>query len=158
MTDPKLEALKSEMAEKGIPEDSKLTNVATFMSYNNRCLKDYWRWHFLEYNDPTGWVFAERWVEGGFRRWRSLRNSELIKKEFEEWEDALEMKLRSQAIVTIATQRESFQANKWLADRGWVDLSAKRKKDQKKKDDAFDVLIKDDMERLGLTGVEAKPH
>jgi len=128
-------------------------------SYQFRCftreLKDKYRKDFLEIADPTGFIFAEKWLEDGYRKWTTFINSIGVKEEIKEWQETLAIKLQATAITQIATQRDSFQALKWLADRGWVEKADKRTKEAKKAAVKANEEIEADMERLGLKLVKA---
>ena len=112
--------------------------------------KDFYRTKFLESNDPTGYIFAEQWIKDGYRKWVEMQNAFGVKSEFNEWRNTLEMKLQAQGIINIAQQRDSFQASKWLADRGWAEKQDKRTKEYKKRAQETHDHVKADMERLGL--------
>ena len=122
----------------------------------NRDQKDFWRTRFLESNDPTGYVFAEAWIEDGYRKWREFVGAHGVKNEIQEWMDTLAVKLIASGILNIAVQRESFQASKWLADRGWMEKEDKRTKESKKKAEKAHEEIQEDMERLDLRLVKTK--
>lgn len=122
----------------------------------NRDQKDFWRTHFIESNDPTGYIFAETWIEDGYRKWKTFVSSHGVKAEIQEWLDTLAVKLIAQGILNIATQRESFQASKWLADKGWMEKEDKRTKEAKNKTEKAHEEIQEDMARLGLKLVKTK--
>jgi hypothetical protein len=78
---------------------------------------------YLELEDPTEYLFANTYFDG-WKHWQRICSNAVCLKHIEEWREELEVKLRSQAILDIiATSAEqsqsSFQAAKWLADRGW---------------------------------------
>ena len=128
----------------------KITGSAEFRSFT-RDKKDFYRAEYLSYDDPSGYIFAEAWVEDGYRKWVEMQNAFGVKDEFKEWKNTLEMKLQAQGIINIARQKDtSFQAAKWLADRGWAEKSDKRTKEHKKRTQEAVDHIKEDMERLGL--------
>jgi len=127
----------------------KITKAADFRT-GSREWKDQFRNLFIEIGDPTGYVFAEQYVEGGYRSWKKIANSFDAKSEIGEWMETLSVRLQAEAILNIAKNRESFQANKWLADRGWDEKEDKRTKEAKKRAAEVDQFIKNDMERLGL--------
>lgn len=130
-------------------EYDKIVGSVEFRTYT-REKKDFYRKKFLDSNDPTGFLFAEQWVEDGYRKWITMQNSFGVKEEFKEWKDTLNIKLQAQGIIDIAAQRDSFQAAKWLADKGWVEKEDKRTKEYKKRNSEMSDHIKADMERLGL--------
>jgi len=112
--------------------------------------KDLYRKEFLEISDPTGYIFAEKWLEDGYRKWASFKVGAGVKEDIKEWEETLAVKLQAAAITRIAEQRESFQALKWLADRGWAEKNDKRTKEAKKAAARAHEEVEADMERLGL--------
>ncbi len=112
--------------------------------------RDIYRKDFLEIADPTGFIFAEKWLEDGYRKWTTFIHSVGVREEVKEWQETLAVKLQAAAITQIATQRDSFQALKWLADRGWVEKSDKRTKEAKKASAKAHEEVQADMERLGL--------
>ena len=119
-----------------------------------RIQKNFWRRKFIESNDPTGYTFAEEWLEGGFAEWHKWCKGHAPRKDIPEWKETLSIKLQAQAIVNIAAQRDSFQASKWLADRGWEEKQDKRTKEAKKQDQRTRDAVEEDMERLGLKLVQ----
>lgn len=127
----------------------KITKASDFR-VSNREWKDHFRSLFIEMGDPTGYIFAEQYVEGGYRTWKKIVNSFDAKIEVGEWIETLSVRLQAEAILNIAKNRESFQANKWLADRGWDEKEDKRTKEAKKRAAEVDHFIRGDMERLGL--------
>ncbi|NOQ73231.1 MAG: hypothetical protein GQ574_14585 [Crocinitomix sp.] len=75
---------------------------------------------FLEMRDPEQYLFAsEHLFDWG--HWKRIRNNNLITPHVEEWEEELSALLRSEGIQTIleAADAGSYQAGKWLNDRGW---------------------------------------
>lgn len=78
---------------------------------------------FLECEDPTEYAFANKYLLG-WSHWKRLNDNSVLSGHFQEWRDELELKIRSQAVMDIMGQcaessQGSFQAAKWLADRGW---------------------------------------
>lgn len=132
-----------------IDETLKITSARDFRLCN-RAQKDFWRKKFLEANDPTGFVFSEEWLEDGYRHWKNFRKAYEAKSEIQEWESTLDIQLQAKAIRAIAEQKDSFQANKWLADRGWIEKEDNRTKQAKKAADKVASEVADDMARLGL--------
>lgn len=119
--------------------------------YLSREKKDQFRKNFIGLNDPTGYLFAEEYVEGGYKKWASIQNSIGVKVEVEEWKKTLEIKLQSAAILSIAEQcSTSFQAAKWLSEKGWVEKEDKRTKENKKRMTEVNDHVAADMARLGL--------
>jgi len=74
---------------------------------------------YLEMCDPIEWDFAQEYLLG-YQHWKRLCANKIIAKHVDEWREELELKLRSQATAQMLDMSEdSFQAVKWLADKGW---------------------------------------
>ena len=131
----------------------KIQHALEFRSFN-RATKDAYRELFIASNDPSGYTFAEEWVEDGYRKWKSMTTSYGVKEEVAEWKETLEIKLQAQAVVNIAKQRDNFQSLKWLADKGWSEKQDMRTKVARKKKEELDDHIAGDMARLGLVSVK----
>lgn len=131
----------------------KITGSHHFRSCN-REQKDFWRSKFLELKDPTGYFFAQEYLEDGYRRWKSFTESHGVKQELREWMETLEVQLQAEAIVNIAKQKDSFQASRWLAEKGWTQKDDKRTKESKKKAEKVSEEIAEDMARLGFRVVK----
>jgi hypothetical protein len=138
-------------------EERKIKGVGDFKTAA-RIQKDFWRERFLELNDPTGYNFSEAWLEGGYRCWDAFQKGYGAAQEVKEWKDTLAIKMQAESIISIAKQRDSFQALKWLADRGWEEKMDKRTKEAKKKAEAVEERtnreLQEDMARLGLRRVK----
>ena len=83
---------------------------------------------YLEHEDPTEYDFANTYLIG-WQHWQRLKRNKNIGPHIKEWAEELELKLRSQAIRDIidsSADDKSFQASKWLADRGWDKRGAGR--------------------------------
>ena len=96
---------------------------------------------FIELRDPEGYIFANEYLFD-WRHWKRIKNNATLAPHIEEWEEELEMALRSDGIQTIidaAVNANSYQAGKWLADRGWQIKKAGRPS----KKDLEDSLAKD---------------
>jgi hypothetical protein len=131
----------------------KLSDTPSFRSAG-KAQRDFWREQFIAMRDPTGYAFAEKWCEGGYRQYLSLASSFVASKDLAEWKDALEVSLQSEGILRIAQQKDSFQAGKWLADRGWAEQKDKRSKAAKRATEKAHSDVQDDMHRLGLSLVK----
>ncbi len=74
---------------------------------------------FIELEDPTGVLFADKYL-GGYAHWKAVRASKGLCEDIEEWEEELEVRLRSKALIQIKNMSEvSFQASKLILDKGW---------------------------------------
>ena len=79
------------------------------------------REYYLECNDITGYQFSIKYL-GGWKHWQQLFNSPKLEPIIREWEEELEVRLRSEAvqhIVDLAKSEKGYQAAKYLADKGW---------------------------------------
>jgi hypothetical protein len=82
---------------------------------------------FVECDDMTGYVFANRYL-GGYAHWKAILSSPAMAEYIEEWMEELETKKRAEALQRIESEARTghFQANKFLADRGWETRAAGR--------------------------------
>lgn len=82
---------------------------------------------YLEEEDTTEFEFANKYF-GGWKHWQKLNENKLIKEEIDQWRLELELKLKSRAVKQMVALAEegSYQASKWLADRGWETRGAGR--------------------------------
>jgi len=98
---------------------------------------------YLELNDPTEYVFTNQYLLG-WSHWKRLLENKLIRKEIEEWREELEVKLRCSGVQNAITSAKSgsFQAAKWLADRGWDTRGAGRpSKAEVEREKQFQVTV-----------------
>jgi hypothetical protein len=82
---------------------------------------------YLEMADPTEYEFATTYLLG-WRHWKRLCDNKFIRTHIDEWREELEIKLRCRGVkqVLIAAETGSFQAAKWMSDRGWSNRGAGR--------------------------------
>lgn len=84
---------------------------------------------YLAHEDPTEYDFAIKYFHS-WKQWKRITENRECAKFINEWREELELKLRSQAVRDIMNQcvgeSGSFQAAKWLADRGWDKRGAGR--------------------------------
>lgn len=75
---------------------------------------------YLEMEDVTEYEFANKHFLG-WGHWQRICNNKVLRKYIDEWRVELELKLRARAAKLMLQQAEggSYQAVKWLADRGW---------------------------------------
>ena len=75
---------------------------------------------YLEMEDPTEYEFANTYFLG-WRHWQRICDNRSLMPLVQNMRDELELKLRARAVQEIKLQAKqgSFQATKWLADRGW---------------------------------------
>lgn len=82
---------------------------------------------YLEMEDVTEYDFANTYFLD-WDHWLRLNENKLIRTYIDKWRTELEMKLRSKAIKGMLKQADtgSYQALKFLADRGWINRAAGR--------------------------------
>lgn len=110
---------------------------------------------YLEYQDPKEYNFANTYLYD-WPHWKRLCNNSIVGKHIEEWREELELKLVSEGVlnlISLATDKESFQAAKYLADRGWdksekgrpsneqIEGEIKKRADKREEDDEDFVLL-----------------
>jgi hypothetical protein len=111
--------------------------------------------------DPTEYDFAIT-VFNSWDTWELIKNSSFVNKDYRRWRAEADVKIKSEAIKSIAEEmssggRSSFSAAKLLLDRGWLEKEetsqAKRKLKQKEEEDLNKQalsLLSEDAERLGI--------
>ena len=82
---------------------------------------------YLELEDVAEYEFATTYLLG-WKHWMRLCENKNIRVHIDEWRDELELKLRSRAAKKMMelAAADSYQAAKWLADRGWGTRGAGR--------------------------------
>ena len=103
---------------------------------------------YLEHEDVTEYDFATTYLLG-WSHWQRLCGNKQVRKHIDEWRFELELKLRAagiRAIIESALDEDGgFQAQKYLADRGWAKAGAGRpKKDTSDYDKRQEELLADD--------------
>lgn len=76
---------------------------------------------YLDMADPIEYTFANEYLFD-WPHWQRMCNNSIISKHVEEWREELALKLASEGVLTmleLATDKGSYQAAKYLADRGW---------------------------------------
>ena len=95
---------------------------------------------YLEMEDITEYDFANRYFYS-WKHWKRILGNKILLRNIEEWREELEIKIRGQAVRNIIestadNSQGSFQAAKWLADKGWDKRGAGRpSKAEKLKED-----------------------
>jgi len=79
---------------------------------------------YMELDDPTEWEVAQQLMDG-WEHWEMLTNCTWFKPTVERWRKELQLRMMSKALVRIKSEaktgsRESFGANKYLLEKGWV--------------------------------------
>lgn len=82
---------------------------------------------YLLIADPTEYEFATTTLVS-WKQWLRIAENKLLKTHVLEWREELELKLRAQGVKQAIAQAHggSFQAAKWVADRGWEVRAAGR--------------------------------
>lgn len=82
---------------------------------------------YLEMEDPTEYEFANTYFLG-WDHWKRICDNKSLQPFIQSMRDELELKLRSRAVRQVMQQADqgSFQATKWLADKGWDKRTAGR--------------------------------
>jgi len=75
---------------------------------------------YLAHEDPTEYDFAVTYLLG-WNHWQRICDNAILGKHVNQWREELELKIRSQGIRDIMDMSAdgSYQASKFLADRGW---------------------------------------
>ena len=101
---------------------------------------------FVQSGDPTGVVFADEHL-GGYQHWKALKDCNPLKPYIAEWEEELEVRIRSKQLGNIMKQADEghFQAEKFLMDRGWEKRGAGRpSKEEVERETRVQSAIKND--------------
>jgi hypothetical protein len=85
---------------------------------------------YMETNDPTEWKFANAFVDG-WEHWEILCNCSWFRPFVVRWRKELELRMKSDALARIMREsktgsKESFQASKYLLEKGWEPKDTKR--------------------------------
>lgn len=101
---------------------------------------------YLEHGDPTEYDFASTYLLG-WKQWQRLCDNAVVRKHIDEWREELELKIRSEAYggILASASEGNFQANKWLADKGWEKKGAGRPstKTKQREDELFMSIASD---------------
>jgi hypothetical protein len=101
---------------------------------------------YLEMEDPTEYQFAKTYFVG-WKHWLKMCENKVIRKNVDEWREELEYKLRSEGVKAMIVQARtgSFQASKWLNDRGWEKRAAGRPSESEiEREKEFQTRAKDE--------------
>ena len=82
---------------------------------------------YLEMEDTTEYEFANTYFLG-WDHWNRIVENKLLTDHVRSWREELELKLRARAVKQMMALADegSYQASKWLADRGWDTRAAGR--------------------------------
>lgn len=76
---------------------------------------------YIETGDPKEYLFATTYLYD-WDHWQRLCNNAIVSRHIEKWRRELELSLISEGVSTLidlAVNEKSYQAAKFLADRGW---------------------------------------
>lgn len=113
---------------------------------------------YLEMGDPTGYEFAKAAFES-WEHFKHLSKLSWFKRHLDMWHDELEVRMRSQAIVSlhnVATTQgnRGITAAKYIAERGWEKKRGRPSKAEvereKKQQARIDQEIDEDASRLSV--------
>ena len=131
--------------EMGYTEHSVYTLKDDDYDYNGKVYPSLKRL-YLELEDTTEYDFATQYLLG-WKHWQRITENKGLAPHIQEWRDELELKLRSRAVKQMLqlASEGSYQASKWLADRGWDTRAAGRPtKSEKEKHAKINERIKDE--------------
>lgn len=94
---------------------------------------------YMEVNDPTEYKFAVAHLDG-WEHWEILTNCSWFKPYVERWRRELELRMKSEALARIMREsktsgKESFQASKYLLEKGWEPKDTASKRGRPSKDE-----------------------
>ncbi len=76
---------------------------------------------FIEMGDPKEYLFANTYLYN-WDHWQRMCKNAIVSRHIEKWREELELSLVSEGVATmidLAVNEKSYQAAKYLADRGW---------------------------------------
>ena len=79
---------------------------------------------YMRYDDPTEYQFATE-VLGGWEHWKAFQKTPQLAKRLVKWREETSVRTMYNSVQNIITQsndveKPSFQANKFLVDKGWI--------------------------------------
>lgn len=76
---------------------------------------------YIEHGDPKEYSFARKYLFD-WDHWQRLCKNKICRSHIDKWREELELSLVSEGVATLidlAVNDKSYQAAKYLADRGW---------------------------------------
>lgn len=76
---------------------------------------------YLELGDPKEYSFANEYLFD-WNHWQRMIHNKWVGQHVQDWREELELKLISEGVnvlINLATEENSYQAAKWMAERGW---------------------------------------
>lgn len=84
---------------------------------------------YLEMEDPTEYEFANKYLLG-WPQWKRICENKVLLRYIVEWREELELKMKAKAVremqALVNSEQGSFQAAKYLAEKGWDKRQAGR--------------------------------
>lgn len=112
---------------------------------------------YMASNDPMEYTFANTHL-GGWDHWEALSKAKWFQPYIQRWRKELELKIKAEALLLIREEaaaggKNSFVANKFLLEKGWVE-SPEGKRGRPKKQEIIQEAdlkeLKSDFERINL--------
>lgn len=101
---------------------------------------------YMEMEDPTEYDFAKKYFLG-WKHWQRLCANAQVREHVDEWREELEYKMRSTAtkkMIELASAG-SYQATKWVADKGWgVKGAGRPSKEQIQREKKIDTQLENE--------------
>lgn len=102
---------------------------------------------YMEVDDPTEYTFAISHLDG-WDHWETLTQCNWFKPYIDRWRKELEIRTKARALLQIrqkadSTDKEAYQAQKFLVNGGWKEKSTSRGAGRPSKED-----IKKEAQRL----------
>lgn len=84
---------------------------------------------YIEFEDPTEYLFAETYLDG-WTHWKKLSSASFFQEYLREWREELDVRLRAKALVRIRkraeeSSKDGLQADKLLLSGGWKSEESK---------------------------------
>jgi hypothetical protein len=75
---------------------------------------------YLELEDPTEYLFANKYLDG-WDHWLQMKANKALYAEIERWQEELEVRIRAKGVASLLKMSEgaNFNAAKWVADGQW---------------------------------------
>ncbi len=120
---------------------------------------------YMEEADLTEFIFAGKYLES-WEHWQLLQECSWFKEYLNRWRTELELKIKAEALKrlqeeAIGSSKNSYNANRFLIEKGWVDKQAEASRRGRPSRDeitkqAIEIAfnekqIKEDLERLNIT-------
>lgn len=121
-----------------IPDGYKPT--FTMKDHDNNGLISMERLYVEHYADPTEYTFVQDVFDGDLKHWEAFKNATRIRDLYKGWKKKAEQKLLSEAMQEVVrtafdpSNKSSFQALKFLVDRGTKMEEPKRGRPKKEKE------------------------